>query len=446
MTLDRPYFFRRILYLGAPVAAGQVGHIITGFADSIMVGQLGTIPLAAVSLVNAVFSLPFIFGLGLIGGITPLTGSAHAQDDFNRCRSLLRHSMLYAVIMSILLWCVNQLLALYLTDMGQEPEVVQAALPYYFWLNLSIIPVMLFGTLKNYMEGLGRTMPPMVVSLAGNLLNIVLNYLLIFGELGLPKLGLEGAGIATFIARVVMFVSILLYAVYFSRVKAFFQELFQINFQANIIKEVTKIGLPIGLQYLMEVGAFAGGAIMMGWLGATPQAAHQIAIQLAAFTFLIASGIGTGATIIVSNQHGKGDYKTLRLAAHTSFWMVLALMVVFAAMFALLHKVLPAMFIDDQEVIAIAGSLLLVAAIFQLFDGFQNVVISVLRGMSDVLIPTLFTFIAYWVIAIPGGYFFAFTCELGPMGIWLGYLTGLASASFLLFFRFEAATLKRIKS
>lgn len=444
MTLDRTYFFRRILYLGAPVAAGQVGHILTGFADSIMVGQLGTIPLAAVSLVNAVFSVSFIFGLGLISGITPLTGSAQAQGNDARCRSLLRHSMLYAIVMGLLVWVINFFLSDYLYQMGQEPAVVEAALPYYFWLNLSIIPVMLYGTIKNYMGGLGRTMPPMVVSLLCNLLNIVLNYLLIFGELGFPKMGLEGAGLATFIARMVMFGSILIYAVYFSRVKGYFKELFQINFQKTILWDVTKIGMPIGAQYLMEVGAFTAGALMMGWLGAIPQAAHQIAIQLAAFTFLIAGGIGTGATIVVSNQHGKGDASTLRLAAHTALWMVLGLMAFFAMMFAVLHNVLPAMFIDDQEVIAIAGSLLFVAAIFQLFDGFQNVIISILRGMSDVMIPTLYTFIAYWVLAIPGGYLFTFVFDLGPSGVWLGYLVGLSSASVLLFIRFEWISKKNV--
>lgn len=436
-TSIHKYYFKKIALLGAPVAAGQIGHVATGFADSAMIGQLGTTQLAAASFALAIFFIPFIFGLGLTMGITPLVGNAHGQNNLKRCRSLLRHGLVYTLATSVLLAVGIYILSYFLDHMGQEPEVAAMAAPFFRVLVVSMVPALLFTAVKGYMEGLGRTSPPMVISLAMNILNIVLNYLLIYGAFGFPKLGLMGAGYATLISRIGMFVLIMTYAMITPNFAPYFKNLFRFRLDKEKLSEITKLGFPIGLQGLMEVGAFSGGAVMLGWISKHAISAHQIAIHYCAFTFLVASGIGTGATIVVSNLIGKNEFGRLRIAAHASFLLALVFMSITAVFFALFRHKLPVLFAHDPLVIEIAAALLLVGAIFQLSDGFQVVAISVLRGMEDVQIPTVITFIAYWVISLPAGYLFAFVLNLGPSGVWLGYLTGLTASSLLLLSRFN---------
>lgn len=423
--------------LALPVAAGQVGHMMTGLADSVMVGHVGKISLAASGFVNGIFFIPFIFGMGLVASITPLVGNAYGRGDKAKSLSLLRHGLVFATLVGLVLTGLTELAAQYLDQMGQEPEVVVEARTYLRLLNYSLTPALVFTVIKNYLEGLGRTVPPMIVSLTMNVLNIVLNYILIYGKLGFEPLGLEGAGIATLIARVGMLVIMLGYGLWAPSIKEHFADVTQIKIRWENFAEIVKLGTPIGLQFLMEVGIFGGGSIMMGWISADAQAAHQIALQLCATTFLIASGLGTGGTIVISNLNGKKEYKELKIAANTTFIMTLFYMSACAIMFALLAEVLPTYFNSDPTVLYIATTLLTVAALFQLFDGFQVVVISLLRGIEDVTIPTYITFVAYWVVGMPMCYVLAFTLNIGPTGIWYGYMIGLALSSSMLYLRFK---------
>ena len=440
------YYLKKIVLLALPVAAGQVGHMMTGLADSVMVGHVGTISLAAAAFTNGIFFIPFIFGMGLVASITPLVGNAYGRGDKAKSLSLLRHGLVFATLVGIVLSGLTEIAGNYLDQMGQEPNVVAEARTYLTLLNYSLTPALVFTVIKNYLEGLGRTLPPMIVSLAMNLLNIGLNYVLIYGKLGFEPLGLEGAGIATLISRIGMMVVMLAYGLWVPSVKEYFANITQIRIRWENFAEIVKLGFPIGIQFLMEVGVFGGGTIMMGWISADAQAAHQIALQLCATTFLIASGLGTGGTIIISNLNGKKDYKEIQIAANTAFIMTLLFMAACAIMFATLREILPAFFISDPDVLVVAATLLAVAALFQLFDGFQVVVISLLRGLEDVSVPTYITFVAYWVIGMPMCYILAFSMEIGPTGIWYGYLIGLAASSLMLYLRFRYKTKQLVES
>lgn len=432
--------------LALPVAAGQVGHMMTGLADSVMVGHVGTISLAAAAFTNGIFFIPFIFGMGLVASITPLVGNAYGRGDKAKSLSLLRHGIVFALFVGLLLTGLSELVGSYLDKMGQEPNVVAEAKTYLTLLNYSLTPALVFTVIKNYLEGLGRTLPPMIVSLAMNLMNIVLNYVLIYGKLGFEPLGLEGAGIATLISRIGMLLLMLGYGLWVPSVKEYFADITQIKIRWENFAEIVKMGFPIGVQFLMEVGIFGGGTIMMGWISADSQAAHQIALQLCATTFLIASGLGTGGTIVLSNLAGKKNYAEINIAAKTTFIMTLLFMSASAIMFATFRETLPALFISDPAVLEVAATLLAVAALFQLFDGFQVVVISLLRGIEDVTVPTYITFVAYWVIGMPMCYLLAFTLDVGPTGIWYGYLIGLAASSSMLYLRFKYRTKQLIQA
>lgn len=444
---ESKYYYKKLILLALPVSLGQVGHMITGMADTAMVGQLGKTELAGISFANNVFMFLFIFGLGLSGGMTPLVGKAFGENNLDKCRKLMQQGVVFNLLAGLAFTILNLGLVFFMPYMGQEADVVQIAIPYYYYIAISMLPVMGFAGFKQFLEGMGKTLPPMIISLLGNLLNVGLNYVFIYGEFGIAPMGAVGAGVATLIARVLMFVSLALYVYWDSHLRHFYKGFG--NFKADwpILGEIGRIGLPVGLQFFMEVAAFALGAIMMGWLGKIPQAAHHIAITLAATTFLAASGIGTASTIMISNFHGQHKYKELRKTGHAAFRLALVFMSCTAIAFAALSDVLPTYFINenDVEVAAIASGLLVIAALFQLSDGLQMVVISSLRGLADVQVPMWIALVSYWGVALPCCYLFAFVLQFGPPGIWYGYLTGLTLAAVALFVRFEIITKRLVK-
>lgn len=423
--------------LSYPVMLGQLGHITVGVADSVMVGQLGAFPLAAVSLANSLFAVPFVFGMGLAYGITPLVANADGSGDRNKIARVLRNGVVlcfWAGLAMALLTFGTKAIGPHL---GQDPKVLELSLPYLMLIGSSILPLMVFFGLKQFCEGLSDTKVAMRVSVGANLLNILLNYLLIFGHFGFPELGLNGAGWATLISRIIMVIVMILYV---WKVKRFHQytSLFKkIPVTLKGIAEIWKLGAPTGLQYIFEVGAFATAAIMIGQIGPLPQAAHQIAINLASVSYMMASAFGVAATIRVGNQLGRKDYETMRYAARTLFVMTIVFMLITGAIFLLGRHALPALYTDDMEVILIAGQLLIIATIFQLGDGLQVTALGALRGLSDVKAPTLITFVAYWVLALPIGYLLGLTWGMGATGIWYGLAMGLTISAGLLLWRFH---------
>ena len=432
--------YRLNLILALPVMLAQAGQMVVVLADNLMVGQLGTIPLAAASFANTVFIVGMVFGIGMVNGLTPLVGKAFGGNNKQLAASWFKQG-LYAfqtagLILALLLWGISYLMPF----MGQPDGVVDAALPYYRILVISLMPFILFFTFKQFAEGLGNTRIAMVITVTANVLNIFLNYLLIFGKMGFPALGLMGAGYATFIARLIMPLLFIWVYYRFDFFKYYRHHIGETRFSWSGSWHLMKLGLPIGGQYFVEVLSFSLGSIMMGWLGADALAAHQIVLSLASFTFMVAQGIAAATTIKVSQFIGQGRPDAFRDTTFASLHLVLTFMGSGALVFIIFRSFIPGLFIDSQSVILIASGLMVVAGAFQLFDGLQVTMLGALRGLEDVKLPFGMLLIAYFVLALPIGWLLAFHWHLGPQGIWFGYLIGLSSISMFLLLRFRWLT------
>mgnify|MGYP006266385303 CR=1 FL=1 len=427
MTLKE--HFKKNFTLAYPVVIGQLGHIMVSVADTAMVGQVGVIPLAAATFAGTFYHILMLFGIGVSYAITPLV-AATEQRDHPRILTFLQNGLLMNVILGLLLFLTGFAVVPFLSYFGQEPAVATEAAPYLIVALSSLIPLMVFQTFRQFAEGLSDTFNPMVISLIANLLNVFLNWVLIFGKLGFPAMGLLGAGYATLLARVVMAL-LMIWAVRQRSTG------FQFSFDFAVIKRMLKIGVPSGLQYVFEVGAFATAAIMVGWISAEALAAHQIALNLAAISYMAATGIAAASTIRIGNQMGLRDLRNLKIAGITSFISAAGFMTISGIIFILFRYQLVGLYVNNPEVEALAASLMIIAAAFQISDGLQAVGLGVLRGLTDVKIPTLVTFFAYWMVSIPTGYVLAFVFDLGINGIWYALLTGLSLAAILHILRFR---------
>ena len=431
MTLRQ--HMKKNLSLATPVMIGQLGHIMVSVADTAMVGKVGVIPLAAATFAGTFIAILMLFGIGVSYAITPMV----AADEHNRPQILkyVQNAFLVNTLLGVLIVLLLLGISPFLGAFGQEEEVAATARPYLLIAGSSLLPLMIFQTFRQFSEGKSNTLFPMIVSIGANLLNVSLNYLLIFGKLGFPQMGLNGAGWATFISRVVM--SVMMIWIIRKELKGF-----SWTFESLLIKRLVRLGVPSGLQYIFEVSAFAIAAIMVGWLGAEALAAHQIALNMAAVTYMAATGIAAAAQIRIANQMGLKDLLTLRQAGFTCFLLVAAFMTFCGTSFILFRGFLPSLYIDNLEVQELAASLLIIAAAFQISDGLQAVGLGVLRGLTDVKVPTLVTFMAFGVIAIPLGYLLGFTMNLGVRGVWYALSIGLTIAAILHIIRFQSLTKK----
>ncbi|SNR37213.1 MATE family efflux transporter [Lutibacter flavus] len=437
--------FKNNLKLATPIMMGSLGHLLVGLIDDIMVGRLGPIELAATSLGNSIFFIALSIGLGFSFAITPLIAESDGEGDKEKGRSIFQHGLILTTIIGISMFVMLLLLKPVLYYLDQPEEVVLLAIPYYEIIAISIIPLMIFQGLKQFADGLSETKYSMWATILTNVVNVLLNFALIYGFWIFPRLELVGAALGTFISRIVMvfFLYIVLmkkdkFAIYMRRLKL--SELKKKRFRIII-----KLGFPTALQMLFEVGLFAASVLLAGTLGAFPQAANQIALKLASTTFMIAVGIGAAATIRVGNQKGLKNYMELRRIAFSNFLLILIIMFTFTIGFMVFKDVLPWMFTDNLEVIKIASSLLIIAGLFQLSDGLQAVILGGLRGLQDVNVPSLLTFIAYWIIGFPVCYYLGSIAGLGTFGIWIGLLAALTCSAIMLFFRFNYLTNKLIK-
>lgn len=423
--------YKQTVSLSVPVVLSQLGHIAVTVADSAMVGRTGTVPLAAAAFAGSTFYAVLLFGIGISYAITPLVSAALVKSKTERVGELLKNSLIIYPIAGICLTLLLILVSRFYDSFGQEAEVAEAAVPYLVLLAVSIIPMMIFQVFRQFLEGLSQTRQSMVISLITNVLNIVLNYLLIFGEFGFPELGLVGAGIATLIARIIAAAMIAVYvfkaAAYQKYVKAFKQVVVEIR----VIKELLSLGLPSGLQLVFEVTAFGFSAIMVGWIGKDALAAHQIALNISAVTYMIYTGISAAAAIRVGTFFGKEDQVNQRKAGFTSMGLVMITIVISGILIVIFKDALPLLYTSDENVLSITSSIFIIVAIYQIGDGLQVVGLGALRGLTDVKIPTIVTLISYWLIALTLGYFLAFKFDFGIYGVWTGLLAGLSIAGFL---------------
>ncbi|MEE2771109.1 MAG: MATE family efflux transporter [Bacteroidota bacterium] len=438
--------FHKNLKIAYPVMLGQLGHVMVGLVDNLMIGQLGAAPLAAVSLGNALVFIAMSLGIGFSFAITPLIAEADGADDIEGGRSFFHHGLILSTLNGIFLFIILLIAKPLLYYLDQPEEVVELAVPYLNIVALSMVPLMAFQAFKQFADGLSQTRYAMYATLLANLVNVLFNYLLIYGVWIFPRLELEGAAWGTLISRFFM----LWFIWEILRRKVKFSEYFKWSkkemLKLDIFKKILSLGFPTALQMLFEVAIFTGTIILAGNLGTNPQAANQIALNLASMTFMIAVGLGVTATIRVGNQVGLKHYKELRRVAFSIFLLVFLIEAVFAVLFILLKDILPTFYIDNLEVIGLAAQLLIVAALFQLSDGMQVVILGALRGLQDVKMPTLICFISYWVIGFPVSFYFGRQEQLGSMGIWLGLMAGLTSSALLLYFRFNYLSKKLIRS
>jgi MATE family multidrug resistance protein len=425
------------LNLAYPIIIGQLGFIMMGVVDSLMVGQLGAAPLAAAALGNSFTILIHIIGYGVSMAVTPLVAIAMGAKKFEDCGIYFRQSLLVNTILSIVLMVTTIVCADLIKYFEQPVEVQIQATSYMKILGFSVIPMMLFQTYKQFIEGLSVMVPAMIITLAANIINAFTNWILIFGNLGFPELGLDGAGWATFASRTFMMLAIMGYVMSRNRFKKYDVSFHFKSLNFSVIKKILSLGLPSGFQYFFEIGAFSFAVIMVGWLGTNQQAAHQIAINLASISFMAALGISVAGSIRVGNAVGKQNIKEIRRAGFTASLLGASIMAFAGIIFILFRSFLPTLYIDDNVVISISSSLLIIAALFQISDGTQAVGIGILRGLTDVKIPTAITFIAYWIVGLPTGYLFGFIFDLGVQGVWIGLLLGLTTSAILLTLRFN---------
>lgn len=421
-----------LLKLALPLVLTQAGQMTVHLIDNAMVGRYGTPELAAASFANNIHIVLMLFGLGVFLGITPLLGRARGAEDTVQAASIMKSGFALYAWMSPLITLLAWSFVWIMPYMGQPLEVVRLAMPYYRVLAVSILPFLLFALLKQIGEGLGNTVAAMAATLICNLLNVLLNYALIFGKLGFPEMGLLGAGYATLASRAVM--PALLYAglLLYGPIRKYFTMMRPARSSLRHAKMIFGVGLPIAGQMVLEVSAFSLSAVMMGWLGSVALASHQVAMGLASFTFMVANGVAMAATIRVSFQLGKSDYRGVQRTSYAAVHLAVTYMALCGLGFLLLRNDLPRLFTHDGRVIGQAASLLVVAALFELFDGLQVVCLGILRGFADVKAPMLIAGFSYMVVGLSVSYVCAFPLRMGPEGIWYGFLAGLIAAGLLL--------------
>lgn len=432
-------FYRESLKLAIPVVLSNVGHTLVQTSDTIIVGHFaGTSSLAAVALVNSLFMVPLVIGMGISYGLTPLVAQNNGGGNKRECGMLLSNSLLINMLSGVLLFALIYFgTMLLIGHLGQSPAVVTEARPYLLLLSLSLIPLLVFNTFKQFAEGLGFTKQAMMISIWGNVINICLGITFVKGLFGIPAMGIRGVGYSTLIDRCVMAVVMAFYVFRSKNFKAYLKDFSIRNIDRIRGLRIMKIGAPVALQYVFEVSAFGGAAILVGTIGLVQQAAHQVSISLASMTYMAASGISAAAAIKSGNYFGAKKRDKLRLSAIANYHIVLIFMSITALLFTVLRSYLPWIYTSDEGVIHIAVQILIIVALFQLFDGAQVVGLGVLRGMGDVNIPTLITFLAYWVVGLPLGYVLGIMLHWGINGVWYGLVLGLATASVLLFIRFH---------
>ena len=429
----------------------MLGHTLIGIVDNFMVGNLGSTELAAVSLGNSFIFIGMSIGIGFSTAITPLIAEADAEKDDKKIRTTFHHGLLLSTILGIAIFMLIVLAKPIMLLMNQPAAVVELAAPYIDWVAFSLIPVVIFQGYKQFADGLSETKQSMYAIYLANVVHIFFNYVLIYGVWFFPKLGIIGAALGTVISRIMMVVFLHFLLRKNKKFKRYFKNFSFQEIKKSILKKIINLGFPSAMQMLFEVTLFTAAIWISGSISKNSQAGNQIALTLATTTFMFAMGLNVTAMIRVSNQKGLKDYKNLIITARSIFLLAIMLETFFAFLFVIFHNYLPHLFlnttdvsqtIDNAEIIAITSKLLLVAAVFQISDGIQVVVLGALRGLQDVKIPMYITFVAYWLIGFPVSYYLGKHTSLEATGIWIGLLAGLSSAALFLYIRFHNLTKK----
>lgn len=445
--------FKYNIKLAYPVMIGMLGHTFVQFVDNIMVGQLGTAELAAISLGNSFVFIGMSIGIGFSQAITPLIAEADGAKKDKDISGIFEHSFLICIILGLVLFLLVFLNRNLLYSMNQPIEVVELASPYLFWVSFSLISIVTFQSFRQFADGLSFTRAAMYSTLVGNVINVILNFVLIFGFWIFPKLGVEGAAIGTLISRLCMLTFIIFYLKLHKKLSKYIIRFFPTKVEIERVKKILYLGLPSALHSFFEVAFFISAVWMSGFIGKNSQAANQIALNLSSMTYMVALGVGVAAMIRVGNQRGMMNFKKLREVAISTLLLIIIIDIFFCLVFLIFNDLLPLLYLDPSdpsnlndvnEVLSIASKLLIVAGVFQLFDGIQAVVLGALRGMQDVNKPAIIIFFSYGILGFPISYFLGFHTSLAMVGIWIGLLSGLFFSSLFLFLRFNYLSKKII--
>ncbi|NMH29305.1 MATE family efflux transporter [Flavobacterium silvaticum] len=437
------------LKLAYPVILGMLGHTLIGIVDKLMVGRLGVAELAAVSLGNSFVFVAMSIGIGFSTAITPIVAQADAENDHGQIKSAFHHGLVLSTLMGVILFVAVFFCKPLMHFMGQPEAVIELATPYLGWVAFSLIPAIAYQGYKQFADGMSMTKYPMYAIVMSNIIHIPLNYFLIYGIWIFPKMGVTGAAIGTVISRIAMVVFMHLLLAKRSKLKEYFHDFSFSELKSGMTKKIIGLGLPSGMQMLFEVALFTSAIWLCGIIGTASQAANEIALTIATTTYMFAMGISVAGTIRVSNQKGISDIPGLIRIARSVFLLALIVEFAFALIFIVFNQALPALFLDlhntqhqveNEHVVEIAAKLLIIAALFQLFDGVQTVVLGALRGVQDVKIPMYIAFASYWVVGFPLSYYLGLRTNLEAQGVWIGLLAALACASVFLYLRFNYVT------
>lgn len=433
-------FYRRNLKIAFPVMFAQLGQAMVMLADTIMVGHLGTVELASVSFGSSIFMIGFLFALGLSIGATPLIGKEYAAGGYRRSAIIFQNSILFDLFVSLILGVIMWGVSCFMDRMGQ-PEEVWPLAQEYFRISVYSLPfVLLFQSFRQFMEGIGNTKYAMVITIIGNLINIFLNWVLIFGKLGCPMMGVAGAAYATLISRALMSIAFVLLFFAKKPLIRYFYFFEKKSFSRKEIKGLAYMGIPIGSQMLLETLGMSLSSIIVGWFGAVALASHQIAMNLSSLTFMISGGLASATTIRVSHQIGAKDFFSMRKAGVASTHLSLLFSSACALILFVFRANIASIFTIDPAVLQLSSILIAIVAIYQFGDGYQVVSIGALRGMSDVYAPMVVAIVCYLVVNLSLAYLLAVVCDLGVIGVWVAFMIELYLAAILLGFRFHYKT------
>lgn len=432
--------YKALFRLGLPLVIGQLGIIILGFADTIMVGHHSTIELAAASFVNNLFTLAIIFSTGFSYGLTPIVGSLFGKEDSCGAGQALKNSLAANLLVALMLTVIMFAVYLNIHRFGQPEELLPLIRPYYLVLLASLIFVLIFNAFKQFADGITDTKTSMWILLWGNALHIILNYLMIYGKLGLPEMGLLGAGVSTLIARIVMPVAFACLFFYSKRYTPYLKGFKLKGFSKELFKRLNSLGWPLALQMGMETASFTFSTVMVGWLGSIALASHQVMLTVSSLCFMIYYGMGAAIAVRVSNFRGQNDVVNVRRSTYAGFHIILLMAVISAGSIFLLRNHLGPIFTDSQEVNATVLTLIFPFLLYQFGDGTQIAFANALRGIADVKPMMYIAFVSYFLISLPAGYFFGFILNWGVMGVWMAFPFGLSSAGLLFFLRFRKRT------
>ena len=429
---------KEALHLALPIIAGQLGQILMGFFDTVQIGGLGHEYIAGSGFANNIYWMISLLGMGVLFAVSTLVSEVRGEKETYKAIGIYRSGIKVALFLSVFFTALLFVVMNNIHWLGQNEKVNELAIRFLRIVIWSTVFVFLFTAAKQLLDGLGRTKVGMVITIGGLLLNITLNWTLIYGHLGFLKMEIEGAAWATSISRVLMTLAFLIVIWRDKQIRELRKEyLASIHGKYDYLKEIFVIGIPAGLQFFWEVAAFGAANVMSGWLGIEYEASHQIAIGLASITFMVVTGVAAAGNILTGYSYGEKDREGIRIAGNTVFIITLAFEAVFAIFFLTCHSILPELYTSNAQVISIASSVLLLAALFQVSDGLQVVAANALRGMQDVKIPAIIAFVSYWVVMVPMCYILAFKFNLGLRGVWIGFIIGLTLAAVLQLGRFR---------